>query len=185
MSSSEGPFWLTQAKSARSDTWVNFSRAGETVLQDIEILEALKRGDDSALKGIELRVTNRGRNVGDMLWAQGGMYVPISQRAVDTLNDMGASGWRSVPIGGRFGNGDPLPGYQILVVTGECGDFMAKAEREHRETGVDPSLDWDGSDVFWIRTRPSQFTFCIANRVRKAFEAAGLERIEYEDPKDF
>ncbi|WP_137294979.1 hypothetical protein [Nocardioides dongxiaopingii] len=178
--STSGRFWLVRAASARSDCWV---RVGDT--------EGDPAGDEmmsSLLDGaapdqpVSLVVWNRGRRRGDLLWS-GGSFSAISDRAVQVLEAIGATGWRSVPAHVRFGNGEELPGYQVLVVTGTCGDFFAEADRRRTDRGVDPFHEWDGSDVFWIGARP-QFTFCVTDRVREAFDAAGLDRIEYEDPAD-
>jgi hypothetical protein len=181
-------YWLTQAQSATTDTWVSLAREGVVDYEIDSLLVALRGGDDSALAGYDLAVSNRGRHVGDMLWAQGNMFTAVSQRVVDTLNEIGASGWRAVPIPVRYGNGEVLAGYHVLVVVGECGNFPAHMKPSATKKGWGPHgtpYEWDGTDVFWVRDRPPQFTFCVTDRVRKAFEAAGLTRIQFEAPEEF
>lgn len=179
-------FWLATASSRGTDTWVNLVPSSGADDTDVDLLLlALRDGDDSVLVDMRLLVTNRGRHVGDMLWAQGQMFTAISQRVVDTLTAVGATGWRAVPAATSYADGTDLPGYHLLVVTGSCSALKARGAPLGSRPGNAPPRGWDGSDVFWLDDRPPQFTFCVTDRIRRVLQDADLTRMTFEHPAEF
>jgi hypothetical protein len=164
-------FWLVKAASATRDCWVRLVDDQDSD----EVVLAAMTGDAPERFGLE--VFNRGTRHGDFLWTGGGAFTVVSDRVVETLRDVGPTGWHAVPADVRFRNGDRLDGYHVLLVTGACDDFTRG--RREGSTGVDPTPGWDGSDVFWIRDLPN-FCFWVTDRVRRAFDRAGLTRVECE-----
>ncbi|QDH10828.1 hypothetical protein FE634_21670 [Nocardioides dongxiaopingii] len=106
---------------------------------------------------------------------------------MDVLESSGATGWRTVPALVRFKDGEELPGYRVLVVTGSCDNFFEGTLDDvgDRIPGAvfDPARGWDGSDIFWIEARP-HFTFLATDRVRRALGSSGITGVVYEDAVD-
>ena len=177
------PFWFVRASSMTTDTWVGLDLPPldddpyhfEGARRDQKVLEEIHRGDADALTSVDLVVTDRGRWLGDMLWAVGDRFVAVSDRVVETLRAVGATGWETLPTTLRYKNGTEIPGYHLFVVRGVCGDFTVDLR-----AGRPPDLEagWDGSDVFnWDGP---WYEFCVTDRVHSAFVEAGLTRVEYE-----
>lgn len=171
-------FWRAIAASSTRDTWV--SMPDMKLGDDLRLTEAVARGEQPD-GPVHLKVGNRGKYRGDLLHASGGFYVVASLRLVGVLEDMGATGWVTAPVEIRYPSGEELTGYRLLVTTGRCADFrMGRGDNADEEAPVDVSIGWDGSDVFWWEA-PSR-GFLVTDRVKRAFEEAGLQRIIFEIP---
>lgn len=172
-------FWLVGATSTSADTRVGIADEADPLGE--ALLARLRDGWEPA-DPVGLRVAARGRHRGDLLPSDGAYIVVASDRFVDTLRAIDASGWTAATVRITYAGGDELTGYQLLVPTGRCADFrMQKALDDDAEYPVDPSNGWDGSDVFW-REGPPFWTFLATDRVRQALVDAGLERVVVEEP---
>ena len=155
-------FWFIEAKSAMA--W----------------LQAVPDRSSGAWDG-SFVVDNRGKQMGDLLWTGGNAAKLASSALIETLHDVGATGWTSTPADIRFRDGEPLEGFSLLEVTGTCGNFRQQYDRATvREfygdtvaSGVDVSIDWDGSDLFYT-AGVNVPKFLATDRVVKAFARAGL-----------
>lgn len=82
-------------------------------------IEATADGDMGLLPHpVVLRQSNRGNRFGDILWTEGTPIKAVSQRLVDALTDVGATGWRTFPIEVIGADGDELEGYLGLATIG-------------------------------------------------------------------
>ena len=112
----------------------------------------------------------------------------LSRRAIALLESSGFSGWKALPctVRGKR-NGWTVEGYQLLQVTGRCGqvDFSRSVEvLQKYPAGVFPVLrglyfeesSWDGSDFF---SPPGWTMVVVTERVRDAFVGARLRGIEF------
>lgn len=170
-------FWSMAPKSATSDTWVGLqdhSDLGEA------LNEKIARGGQPPTP-ISLGVRNRGKHVGDMLHATGNFINVASERFCDVLEEVGATGWMSVPVEIRYKNGEELPGYRLVVPTGRCDDFRIEREDIDDYVPIDSFPGWDGSDIFWHEA--TTMVLLVTDRVKVALEEAGMQRLEFERPR--
>lgn len=188
-------FYFVSAKSSSSWVWLGTDPlptgcryANDSTPFELDVKVA--RGDLSDLTGPpSFTVSNRGK-VGDLLWTEGMPYKVVSQRLLEVLEEMEATGWTSTPVEVRYKNGDDLPGFHLLSITGNCDDIHATYDPTTIEEdfevryarGLDVSEGWDGSDLFWSRDAAG-IDFLATERVVKEFNAAGLTGLEFEDSR--
>lgn len=172
-------FWFIEAKSTASDTRIGID---DDVDPLGEALVARLRDGWEPPVPISLRVAARGKHRGDLLPSDGAYIVVASDRFIETLRAIDASGWTAFPTRITYANGDQLGGYQLLLPTGRCADFrLEKALDDDAEYPIDPGNGWDGSDVFW-REGPLFWTVLATDRVRQAVMDARLQRVAIEKP---
>lgn len=170
-------FWEVRPARTVRDTWVGTRDVFRRT--DIELAERIAAGDLPAT-AVPLFVRHRGEYRGDLLHATGECVVVASEAVCESLARTGATGWVTAPAAIRYRNGEELPGYRLLVTTGRCADFRIQRSADAPEARVDVSVGWDGSDVFWWQA-PSR-GFLVTDRVKRAIEDAGLQRIEFAIP---
>ncbi|GAB3260330.1 hypothetical protein GCM10027425_23440 [Alteromonas gracilis] len=173
-------FWVLSARSTTTYLWV-----GADTLRphhDRTLVTDVARGDLSHVHGLpDFTVDRRGR-VSDFLWTLGNPYKLVSTRVLDVLDQIGATGWHSHPVTIRYKNGDLLPDFHLLAVTGACDSILLnydpatryqEFEDDWRACGIDFSEGWDGSDLFFDRGLAGS-RFYATDRVHAAFADAGL-----------
>jgi hypothetical protein len=175
----EAGFWMVRPRDTERDTWVGMADVSDH--SDLDLAEELASGS-ARTDPIPLVVVKSGRYVGDMLHASGEFIQVVSAGLVAVLEEVDATGWIAVPAEIRDGNGRTRSDYRVLVTTGRCADFrIAREDGDFNEQPVDVSVGWDGSDVFWFEA-PSM-GFLVTDRVKRAMEAAGLQRLVFEVPR--
>lgn len=171
----ERRFWIAQPSMATRDVWV--------CLQDMKPsdMKIAKRIADGWQPGspIQLEVFHRGKRTNDFLHTGGTFFMVVSERFVTFLEEIGATGWATAPVEIHYKNGEELPGYRLMVTTGRCDRFFAK-KKKHSDKPADPSVGWDGSDLFWFEA-PS-LGFVTTDRIKQAIEEAGLTGFTFEPP---
>ncbi|GAB3260324.1 hypothetical protein GCM10027425_23430 [Alteromonas gracilis] len=188
-------FWVLSARSTTTYAWVSADdlRPLNPRHGIWDHLDDVARGDLSHVHGLpDFTVDRRGR-VSDFLWTLGNPYKLVSTRVLDVLDQIGATGWHSRPVTIRYKNGDPLPDFHLLAVTGACDSIDLNydpATRYNayddvwRASGIDFTEGWDGSDLFWSRGLVSNATFATG-RVHAAFTDAGLTGWEATPGADY
>jgi hypothetical protein len=120
-------------------------------------LRELVGGSRSPDQPLELRV-DEGRTVVDVVGCTLACPVFVSDRFVEVLRAVNATGWSVWPVTIRDGRGAVLPGFQGLAITGRCGpldDSSARVANSEYLGGAaawlgltfDPDA-WDKTDVF-------------------------------------
>ena len=114
----------------------------------------------------------------------------ISERFLDTLLEVRATGWGTYPVRPYDRAGLELPGYHGLAVTGRAGPIdrsrsriellpppVPEEQAMYAEIGMyfDPGT-WDGSDIFMPE---GTLAVCVVERVKQALEERKLTNIEF------
>ena len=148
--------------------WMSASVRGAMVVQ--------RRGDGY--------VYAEGGRPRDMLETTGASSL-VSARIVERLTECGATGWKARPVEVTGRDGEPVPGYHRLQVTGRCGPLDERAlprrwspppvtggQEAYVWVGFafDPA-SWDGSDVF--RPEGTRLTF-VTEKVGRALNRGRL-----------
>lgn len=170
-------FWQLGAAYANRDTWVDLVHDGD--LGD-DLTSRIAAGDLPD-EPVRLEVCHRGKNRGDLLNATGNFIVVASERFCEVLEEIDATGWVSVPVEIRYKNAEELPGYRMVVATGRCDDFRIEREDIDDYVPIDSFPGWDGSDIFWFEAMT--MTLLVTDRVKVALETAGMQRLEFERPR--
>ena len=163
---------LLTAQSTSRDTWVGLRKRNYDKVVAKVIAGQIKRA--------KMVVSNRGPRVGDLLWSGASPFFVASNRFMSVLRDVGATGWISCPAEIHYKNGEALPGYEMLVVTGHCGDYHRVFQRERV---AELWNDWDGSDLSCVGGDP-RWQCVVTDRVYDALINAELERLEWTGSKD-
>ena len=124
-----------------------------------------------------------GGDLWEVIWGDQIGAVAVAERVVDLLEEQGFSGWATYPVAVSDEEGQLIPGYFGLSVTGRCGPIDYHRGRLieidspiPRYLGLyfDPD-SWDGSDLFFAdRGRP----FVVAE-VKEALERAGVRNLTF------
>jgi hypothetical protein len=126
---------------------------------------------------------------GAVIWTTHVAPIIIADSVVNLLRAHGFTGWSLYPVSARNKQGQPVPGYSGLAVTGRCGDIdfsMSVKIPRIRPAGIFPVLkgllfdpaSWDGSD-FFMPARRSGHVF-VVEEVKKAFERAKIRNVSFE-----
>lgn len=155
--------YLLQARSTTRDVWVRQHHDGRFVrgqwqLPDGSDIRDLIADGDTARLGFVPRFVreNRGTRIGDLLWTTGHSKI-ASRRFVDTLESIGATGYRTCPVEVLRRDGSSL------------GDFVGFAV-----LGGDPAHDLRFSNGF------QSFRFRASARIVDALHAAGVTDLSIE-----
>lgn len=107
------------------------------------------------------------------------------------LRDEGFSGWTTFPVRVLLRNGEEVPGYHGLAITGRCGPIDdswceevvlpppapgGRAQPGIRGLCVSPDT-WDGTDLF--APPDSMYTWTV-DAVRRAAIQAGMTNVRFE-----
>jgi hypothetical protein len=125
---------------------------------------------------------------GDVIWTTMAVVVIISDKVVQMLRSHGFTGWSLYDVSVRDKQGQLIPGYSGLAITGRCGKI------DYTRTVVVPRVypagifpigkgllfdpeSWDGSDLFTPIGRVG-FIF-VVDEVKKAFERAKIRNVSF------
>jgi hypothetical protein len=125
---------------------------------------------------------------GDVIWTTMAVVVIISDKVVQLLRSHGFTGWSLYDVSVRDKQGQLIPGYSGLGITGRCGKI------DYTRTVVVPRVypagifpigkgllfdpeSWDGSDLF-MPADNFGYKFMV-DRVKKAFERAKIRNVSF------
>jgi hypothetical protein len=131
---------------------------------------------------------------GEVIWTTHAAPIIIADSVVKLLRTQGFTGWSLYPVSVRNKQGQPVPGYSGLAVTGRCGNIdpsMSVQVPRIFPGGISPVLkgllfdptSWDGSD-FFMPIKRSGYVF-VVEEVKKAFERAKIRNVKFEPLDQF
>lgn len=151
-----------QAKSATRDLWVMSRFPGEPELGPFlmadgsDVYELVADGEVERVGFIPRFVHhNRGRRVGDLLWATGADVKLASRRFIDVLETIEATGYRTFPVRVEMRDGSSV------------GDFVGLAVLDSNES----------HDLYFTHGHQS-FVFTASDRVVDALRQAGVTDLD-------
>jgi hypothetical protein len=131
-----------------------------------------------------------GGRLADLIGTTHAVLFLISDRVVEVLRRIDATGWATYPVTVQGKDGALVAGYQGLAVDGRAGPEVPSASADvtyHAGAGVRPfparlgiffdPATWDGRDVFLIR---GAARVIVTERVRAALEAAKITNAEFK-----
>jgi|1186.fasta_scaffold38086_2 hypothetical protein len=158
-------------------------------VDEIAAPEALTRAESIPDEPIRFRRDEGGRRL-DLVGTTEAVLNLVSDRVIATLRDSSFTGWTTYPIEIREWNGEIVPGYQGLAVTGRSGALDKSLSRvevlppyvpsgramPHRIGLLFPPETWDGSDIFV----PEETTgVMVTAAVRDAIQALGATNMGF------
>jgi hypothetical protein len=131
---------------------------------------------------------------GEVIWTTHAVPIIIADSLVKILRTHGFTGWSLYPVSVRNQQGQPVPGYSGLAVTGRCGNIdpsMSVQVPRIFPGGIFPVLkgllfdpaSWDGSDFFMSAQRVGHVF--VVEAVKKAFERAKIRNVKFEPLDQF
>jgi hypothetical protein len=126
---------------------------------------------------------------GEVIWTTHVAPIIIADSVVNLLRAHNFTGWSLYPVIVQNKQGQTVPGYNGLAVTGRCGNidfsksvqvpriFPARISPVLKGLLFDPA-SWDGSD-FFMPARRSGHVF-VVEEVKKAFERAKIRNVSFE-----
>ncbi len=160
--------------------------SGETAESCLDLLRRLFHGLENPRTPVPFSWAE-GSRIYDVLLSTLPSYL-VSDRVLDVLQTVGATGWSRFPIELSGKTGELIPGYSGLVVTGGCGRLQNDRSRVETRIGAsgkpykvkiglffDESC-WDGTDVF--TAEGSTFVF-MTGRVKDALEAMKISNASF------
>lgn len=123
----------------------------------------------------------------DFIWTTLGVPVIVSDRVISILSAGEFLGWSTYPIDLVGPKGDPVSGYQGLVVRGRCGALQGERSTEIQKPGpvgnkiivyrgqFFDETRWDGSHIF-MSTDKTGLIF-VLQEVRDALQGAKVKGI--------
>jgi hypothetical protein len=128
---------------------------------DREEVRKLKKGEIQPQLGVVFRHCMGGQVPKDLIgtgW--GGGHFILSDRVVEALRAGKFTGWSTYPVRIIGKDGDEIPGYHGLAITGRCGPIDDLKSEVIKQLGSSKFVrvrglffdekTWDGSDVFLI-----------------------------------
>ena len=130
----------------------------------------------------------RAKPVDPVMWTTFVAPVIVADAVVQLLRSHGFTGWSLYEISVRDKQGELVPGYSGLSVTGRCGniDWAKGVEVPRiRPAGIFPVWkgllfdpeSWDGSDFFMPAERVG-YVF-VVEEVKKAFQRAKIRNVDF------
>jgi hypothetical protein len=131
---------------------------------------------------------------GGVIWTTHVAPIIISESVVNLLRTEGFTGWSLYPVSVRNKQGQSVPGYSGLAVTGRCGNIdrsMSVQVPRIFPGGVFPVLkglffdpaSWDGSDFFMPAKRSGYVL--VVEAVKKTLERAKVRNVKFEPLDQF
>ncbi len=125
---------------------------------------------------------------GDVIWTTMAVVAIVSDSVVQLLRSHGFTGWSLYDVSVRDKQGQLIPGYSGLAITGRCGKI------DYTRTVVVPRVypagifpigkgllfdpeSWDGSDLFTPAGKVG-YMFVVED-VKKAFERAKIRNVSF------
>lgn len=159
-------------------------------VQKLPFRQELLRGEVLVEQPVEFRWES-GRTPLDLLGTTYAALLIASERFVTVLEKEGFTGWTTYPVFLHQKNGQILPGYSGLSVTGRAGPIdptrsrveqlppaVPGAEIVFAEVGMyfDPKT-WDGSDFFIPQGTAA---VCVTERVRAVLQKERLTNLHFD-----
>ena len=154
---------------------------------DIDDARALTRGELCVSTPVHLRWAMGRRTPSDVIFTRLFGGIIVHERVVRLLEEHRFTGWTTYPVEVCGQDGQHIPGYHGLAITGRCGpidrdrsvvklkQFPAKMARVWVGLYFDPAT-WDGSDMFM----PADFDCVfVAEQVWKAFRRARVKNVQF------
>jgi len=149
---------------------------------------ALTRNEIQPPGAIESRWVMGRRLPADLIWTDDATPLLLSARVVSLFRQHELTGWSTYEIDLFGKNGEPIPGYHGLSVTGRCGpidnsmskkvpkQFPAKVSTVWQGLYFDPST-WDGSSIFM--PEGGWGYILITEAVKRALETAKVKNVAF------
>jgi hypothetical protein len=171
-----------------SDPLLNKAIRGRSNTSDYGMLEEYARGQ---LEPRSFRPEIRqdlGYTLLDVVWVS---KVPlVSNRVIEVLKQVDASGWKSLPVEITLKNGEIVAEYNALAIVGRCeslhldGAHSKVIYREYPMALVPQyqglfvnSKGWDGSDLFRCADGKTDYVI-VTDKVRSAFVSHKITNVE-------
>lgn len=131
---------------------------------------------------------------GEVIWTTHVAPIIIADSVVNLLRTHGFTGWSLYPVSVRNKQGQLVPGYSGLSVTGRCGNIdrsmSVQVPRIFPGGGFpvlkgllfDPA-SWDGADLFMPAKRVGHVF--VVEEVKRAFERAKIRNVKFEPLDQF
>jgi hypothetical protein len=149
---------------------------------------ALTRAEMRPAHPVRVEWAMGGAKPEEVIWTTMGTMVVVSDSVVQLLRSHGFTGWSLYEVTVRDKQGQLVPGYNGLAITGRCGpiDYSRTVVVPRiRPAGIfpvgkgllfDPD-SWDGSDLF-MPAENVGFKFMVED-VKKAFERAKIRNVSF------
>jgi hypothetical protein len=129
-----------------------------------------------------------GAKPGDVIWTTMAVVAIVSDSVVQLLRSQGFTGWSLYDVSVWDKQGQSIPGYSGLAITGRCGSIdytRTVVVPRIRPAGIFPigkgllfdPESWDGSDLFMPAGKVG-YIFMV-DRVKKAFERAKIRNVVF------
>ncbi len=149
---------------------------------------ALTRAEMQPSPPIKVTWAMGGAKPGDVTWTTMGTMVIVSDSLIQLLRSHGFTGWSLYEVSVHDKQGQLLPGYSGLAITGRCGkiDYSRTIKVPRiRPAGIFPvgkglffdPESWDGSDLF-MPAEHVGYKFMVGE-VKKAFERAKIRNVHF------
>ena len=159
---------------------------GDAKVEGVDI-HSLSRGESQIKEPIQFDAA-QGSKATDILWTQLVTPVCVSGRIIRILHENKVSGWSTYPVEVFDPEGELLPDYHGLVVTGAVCDadysrsaVIAKPPPAPRGKSYDvykglyfDENQWDGSDMFWVGG-----VRVVVEEVKRVLEQNGVENLAF------
>jgi hypothetical protein len=124
----------------------------------------------------------------EVIWTTHAVPIIVSDSVVQLLRSHGFTGWSLYDVTVHGKQGEQIPGYHGLAITGRCGEIdwsKGIEEPRVRPAGIFPvwrglffdPVSWDGSDLF-VPTNGNYV--CVVEAVKKAIKKAKVRNVVFE-----
>lgn len=157
---------------------------------DYDVMMRALHGE--AVPGSPIRIAHHiGRVLQDLVWVS--MNILVHQRILDILTDAQLTGWSTYPVELTGRQGESIPGYHGLIVTGRCAGLLndrAHSELVYQELpgGRFPRYrglhveGWDGSDFF---VTPGQGHMVLSEKAAAVLRQSDATNVELQPASEF
>jgi len=130
-----------------------------------------------------------------VIWTTMGVVVIVAESVIQLLQSHGFTGWSHYEVSVHDKQGQRVPGYSGLAITGRCGkiDYSRTIQVPRiRPAGIFPigkglyfdEDSWDGSDLFMPSDPKFGYKFMV-DAVKKAFERAKIRNVHFTSLDQF
>ena len=137
-----------------------------------------------------------GSRLYDLIGTGRAVFDLVSQRLIAVLRDDDFTGWQSYPADVYGKKGEPIDGYEVLIITGRCGPIQWEKGTKTRKPPPVPQgqgydawvgmyfdpVSWDGSDLFMPE---DMTTNIITEPVKTALVKAKITNVSFEALTEF
>jgi hypothetical protein len=124
----------------------------------------------------------------EVIWTTSVAPIIVADSVVQLLRSHGFTGWSLYDVTVHGKQGEPIPGYHGLAITGRCGEIdwsKGIEEPRVRPAGIFPvwrglffdPASWDGSD-FFVPTNGNYV--CVVEAVKKAVKKAKVRNVVFK-----